>query len=47
LDKKGEAAEAYKVRGTPTTVFIDKHGLIEDSDVGFLGAKELEKKIKR
>jgi hypothetical protein len=47
LDKKGEATEAYKVSGTPTTVFIDKHGLIEDSAVGFPVAKELEKKIKR
>jgi hypothetical protein len=45
MDKKGEAAEAYKVRGTPTTVFIDTHGLIQDKAVGFPGAKALDKKI--
>jgi peroxiredoxin len=45
MDKKGEAAEAYKVRGTPTTVFIDTHGLIQDKAIGFPGAKALDKKI--
>jgi peroxiredoxin len=45
MDIKGVAAAAYQVQGTPTTVFIDTHGLIQDKAVGFPGAKALDNKI--
>lgn len=45
MDKQGEASDAYKVTGTPTTVFIDKNGNIQDRSVGFPNLQELENKI--
>lgn len=49
-DSKGEIAEKYQMFGLPTTVFIDKDGIIRSKFVGpFLGQeglKELERRIK-
>jgi cytochrome c biogenesis protein CcmG/thiol:disulfide interchange protein DsbE len=35
LDPKGELAESYKVQGMPSSVLIDRHGVIRVSHVGF------------
>jgi cytochrome c biogenesis protein CcmG, thiol:disulfide interchange protein DsbE len=45
LDEDGEAAEAYYVRGTPTSYYLDTQGVTRDVTVGYPGPKSLHKKI--
>ena len=40
LDAEGEAAERYRVRGIPTTIFIDKEGIIKEMKVGSFPSPE-------
>jgi peroxiredoxin len=48
LDTDKKAADQYNVEGIPTTVLIDKKGLVRASEVGFSGSLEdLTKKIDR
>jgi thiol-disulfide isomerase/thioredoxin len=35
FDPTGEAAELYKIRGMPSSVLIDRHGVIRFTHVGF------------
>ena len=35
LDPKGELAESYKVQGMPSSVVIDRHGVVRFTHVGF------------
>lgn len=39
LDTKGEVARSYNVRGIPTTVIIDKDGIIRNERVGAFTSK--------
>jgi thiol-disulfide isomerase/thioredoxin len=42
LDKDADVAKNYNIRGIPTTLFIDKNGIIKDKKVGaFLEEAEL------
>lgn len=48
LDTDGTAEEAYRVQALPTTVFIDRKGVIQDLLVGGpMTADTLEKELKR
>jgi cytochrome c biogenesis protein CcmG/thiol:disulfide interchange protein DsbE len=46
-DEKGDAMAAYGVRGTPTSFYIDRHGMIQDMSVGFPGTEVVEEKINK
>jgi peroxiredoxin len=46
-DEKGDAMAAYGVRGTPTSFYIDQHGMIQDMSIGFPGTKVIEEKISK
>jgi peroxiredoxin len=46
-DEKGDAMAAYGVRGTPTSFYIDRHGMIQDMSIGFPGTKVVEEKINK
>jgi peroxiredoxin len=35
FDPKGDLAEAYKVQGMPSSVVIDRHGVVRFTHVGF------------
>jgi cytochrome c biogenesis protein CcmG, thiol:disulfide interchange protein DsbE len=35
FDPQGEAAERFKVRGMPTSVIIDRHGVLRFTHIGF------------
>ncbi len=35
FDPKGELAESYKVEGMPSSVLIDRHGVMRFTHVGF------------
>jgi peroxiredoxin len=45
LDSQGKVADLYQVRGIPTTYFIDKKGIVVESKVGAMTARELKQKI--
>jgi peroxiredoxin len=47
LDSKGKVSGAYRVRGIPTTFFIDRDGVIVDIFSGSLSEKNLEKRIEK
>jgi peroxiredoxin len=36
FDPKGDLAELYKVHGMPSSVLIDRHGVVRFTHVGFL-----------
>jgi len=38
FDPKGDLAELYKVHGMPSSVLIDRHGVVRFTHVGFLPA---------
>ncbi len=40
LDSQGEAATRYGIPGFPTTLFIDKKGLLQNARVGAFSSKE-------
>ncbi len=42
LDEKGEAAKAYSILGLPTSVFVDRDGLVQGVNVGPMTAKVIE-----
>jgi peroxiredoxin len=46
-DEKGDAMAAYGMRGTPTSFYIDRHGMIQDMSIGFPGTKVVEEKINK
>jgi peroxiredoxin len=35
LDRKGEAGKAYRVRGIPLTVFVDREGIVRANKLGW------------
>ena len=46
LDSEGNVAQRYNVRGIPTTVFIDKYGVIQEIKVGAFRSKaEIESSL--
>ena len=45
LDKDGENAEAYRVQGIPTTIMIDKSGIIQYRKAGAVTKGELEAEL--
>jgi cytochrome c biogenesis protein CcmG/thiol:disulfide interchange protein DsbE len=48
LDSKARVAELYNIRGIPTTVFIDKDGIIQYIKVGtFTSKQEIEEIIEQ
>ena len=47
LDAKGDAAGLYGVSSIPHSVIIDKQGVIRFVHIGFGGAKEYEKQMKK
>jgi peroxiredoxin len=40
LDSESEAATRYGIPALPTTIFIDKEGLLQDAKVGAFSSKE-------
>jgi len=48
LDRNGDAAEKYNVRGIPATFFIDKEGIIREIKIGaFTSKAEIEKVLSK
>ncbi|MCK0473139.1 redoxin domain-containing protein [Halalkalibacter sp. APA_J-10(15)] len=47
LDKEGEARHLYEAYYTPTTYFIDEHGVIRDKVIGAVSYESLETIINR
>jgi len=48
LDTKGVVAEKYRIRGIPTTYFIDEDGIIQEKKIGaFFSSTELEEKLSK
>lgn len=45
LDRKGKVRRAYALRGVPTSVFIDRHGLVRYVRTGPLTADTLESRL--
>lgn len=45
LDKTGEVVSRYRVRGLPTTVFVDRSGNIQSVYLGPLDEKTLETRL--
>ena len=41
LDEEGKTAVMYKVRGLPTTYFIDKKGVIRQSIIGWMEQEQI------
>jgi peroxiredoxin len=41
LDRRGSAAESYRIRPVPTTFFIDANGVIQDGVLGALSWEEM------
>jgi hypothetical protein len=35
FDPQGRMAEAFKVKGMPTSVIIDRHGIVRFTHIGF------------
>lgn len=46
LDKDGSVAESYKVLGLPTSVFIDRGGVIRNVSYGALNQSAIERRLK-
>lgn len=46
LDKKGKAADSYRIRPIPSTFFIDAKGVIQDGALGALSWEEFEARAK-
>ncbi|MCS6801666.1 MAG: TlpA disulfide reductase family protein [Chloroflexota bacterium] len=46
LDKNGDVVSRYRVRGLPTTVFVDRAGIIQSVYLGPLDEKTLEDRLK-
>jgi len=42
LDQKKEIAEKYGVKGLPTSLFIDKKGMIQAKEIGWLSAEQVQ-----
>lgn len=47
LDEKGAVADRYAVRGVPTTVYVNRNGIIVDIVVGIVPYAEMEKRIQK
>jgi len=48
LDTKAKVASTYNISGIPTTLFIDKDGIIKDKRIGaFTNKSEIEQGLKR
>ncbi|MGT2887560.1 TlpA family protein disulfide reductase [Streptococcus didelphis] len=45
LDNEGKLLKDYGVRSYPTSVFIDRDGVLVDKHVGFMNAKDIDKKL--
>ena len=42
LDAKGKTMQAYRARGLPMSVLVDRDGVIQVRHIGFLTAEQLE-----
>ena len=48
LDSGGEVARQYSISGIPTTLFIDKDGVIQGRHIGaFIYRQQLEEELAR
>jgi hypothetical protein len=47
LDHGGKITDLYRVRGFPTTYFIDREGFIQGVYVGILSKHKLEENLKK
>lgn len=47
LDEKSAVFKQYAVPGFPTSVFIDRNGVIRDIVIGLPGHEEFEKRVKK
>lgn len=47
LDRKSEVFNRYEVPGYPTSVFIDRNGVIQDIVIGLPGHEEFEKRVSK
>lgn len=47
LDQEGTVGQRYQLQGIPTTVFINKEGLIVDRVVGYSGPEILSQKFEK
>jgi peroxiredoxin len=47
LDEQGQVAEGlYNILGLPTTIFIDRQGIVREVNIGALDLAQLESKVK-
>lgn len=47
LDKQGQAAIAYQIRGLPTSILIDRQGIIQQVHLGLLTEKNIQDYLAR
>lgn len=47
LDEKGEVADSYKIQAIPTTFFIDKKGVIQQTVIGMIDPSMLDQYLKK
>lgn len=47
LDSKGTVSKSYGVKAVPTTIFIDKNGIVREVVVGTLTGAQLRQKIRK
>ncbi len=47
LDERGEVARQYLVTGTPTSLFIDREGLVVERQLGYMSETEIAGIIER
>jgi peroxiredoxin len=45
LDEDGQAAEAYQIRGLPTSIFIDRDGIVNEVFTGPINQAYIESKL--
>lgn len=47
LDEKGEAIKAYSIPGLPTSVFVDRAGVVRGVNIGPMSAEVIEEHLAR
>ncbi|MGD8191243.1 TlpA family protein disulfide reductase [Brevibacillus ginsengisoli] len=47
LDEKGEVADRYKIQAIPTTFFIDKQGIVQQTVIGMIDPSKLDQYVSK
>ena len=45
LDSKGEVSDQYRLRGLPNNFFIDREGVLQSFQLGFLVEEQMRKSL--